>query len=297
LAVIGGGPFAVESAQALNRLGVEVTLFEALDRLLSRDEPALAARVAEVLQAEGVDIRLSTAVTGVRSESGGVVVETAEGDSRASAVLLASGRTANVESLSLDRLGIAAGPDGISVDARSRTIVSSIYAVGDAAAGRSLFTHSAAHDAVMAVRDMFLPGRGAAATLVPWVTFSDPQLAHVGMTAAEARERFGERRVRVTRFDLSDTDRARIDSTPEGMVMVVTARGKVVGGHILAPEAGEMIQELALAVRFSMSIRELGEIVHVYPTMSTGISQMVAEQVFRRIRRLRRVAKLSRLMG
>jgi pyruvate/2-oxoglutarate dehydrogenase complex dihydrolipoamide dehydrogenase (E3) component len=237
------------------------------------------------------------AVTGVRSESGGVVVETAEGDSRASAVLLASGRTANVESLSLDRLGIAAGPDGISVDARSRTIVSSIYAVGDAAAGRSLFTHSAAHDAVMAVRDMFLPGRGAAATLVPWVTFSDPQLAHVGMTAAEARERFGERRVRVTRFDLSDTDRARIDSTPEGMVMVVTARGKVVGGHILAPEAGEMIQELALAVRFSMSIRELGEIVHVYPTMSTGISQMVAEQVFRRIRRLRRVAKLSRLMG
>jgi pyruvate/2-oxoglutarate dehydrogenase complex dihydrolipoamide dehydrogenase (E3) component len=129
------------------------------------------------------------------------------------------------------------------------------------------------------------------------VTFTDPQLAHVGMTATEARERFGERRVRVTRFDLADTDRARIDSTPEGMVMVVTARGKVVGGHILAPEAGEMIQELALAVRFAMSIRELGEIVHVYPTMSTGISQMVAEHVFRRIRRLRRVAKLSRLMG
>jgi pyruvate/2-oxoglutarate dehydrogenase complex dihydrolipoamide dehydrogenase (E3) component len=297
LAVIGGGPFAVESAQALNRLGVDVTLFEALDRLLSRDEPELTARVAEVLRAEGVDVRLSTAVTGVRSEGGDVVVETADGESRAAAVLLATGRTANVEALGLDRLGIAAGPDGISVDARSRTIVSSIYAVGDAAAGRSLFTHSAAHDAVMAVRDMFLPGRGAAATLVPWVTFTDPQLAHVGMTATEARERFGERRVRVTRFDLADTDRARIDSTPEGMVMVVTARGKVVGGHILAPEAGEMIQELALAVRFAMSIRELGEIVHVYPTMSTGISQMVAEHVFRRIRRLRRVAKLSRLMG
>jgi len=295
--IVGGGPFAVESAQALNRLGVRVTVFETLQRLLPRDEPELAERLALVLRREGVDLRLGTAVTGVRNEGTGVVVETAEGETAASTVLLATGRTANVESLGLDRLGIAAGPDGISVDARSRTIVSSIYAVGDAAAGRSLFTPSAAHDAVMAVRDMFLPGRGSAATLVPWVTFTDPQLAHVGMTATEARERFGERRVRVTRFDLADTDRAKIDSTPDGMVMVVTARGKVVGGHILAPEAGEMIQELALAVRFSMSVRELGEIVHVYPTMSTGVSQMVAEDVFKRIRRLRRVAKLSRLMG
>jgi pyruvate/2-oxoglutarate dehydrogenase complex dihydrolipoamide dehydrogenase (E3) component len=297
IVVVGGGPFAVESAQALNRLGVQVTLFETLQRLLSRDEPELADQLALVLRREGVDLRLGTAVTGLRSSSAGVTVETADGETEAAAVLLATGRTANVESLGLDRLGIAAGPDGISVDARSRTIVSSIYAVGDVAAGRSLFTPSAAHDAVMAVRDMFLPGRGSAATLVPWVTFTDPQLAHVGMTAAEARERFGDRRVRVSRFDLSETDRARIDSTPDGMVTVVTARGKVVGGHILAPEAGEMIQELALAVRFSMSIRELGEIAHVYPTMSTGISQMVAEDVFARIRRVRRLAKLSRLMG
>ena len=297
IVVVGGGPFAVESAQALNRLGVQVTLFETLQRLLSRDEPELADRLALVLRREGVDLRLGTAVTGLRSNSAGVTVETADGETEAAAVLLATGRTANAESLGLDRLGIAAGPDGISVDARSRTIVSSIYAVGDVAAGRSLFTPSAAHDAVMAVRDMFLPGRGSAATLVPWVTFTDPQLAHVGMTAAEARERFGDRRVRVSRFDLAETDRARIDSTPDGMVTVVTARGKVVGGHILAPEAGEMIQELALAVRFSMSIRELGEIAHVYPTMSTGISQMVAEDVFARIRRVRRLAKLSRLMG
>ena len=297
LAIVGAGPVGVETAQALTRLGTTVHLFDAAPRLLTAEEPEATDRLAQILAADGVDLCLGSPVTAVRAARDGITVETAAGERTAEALLVATGRTANVDGLGLDHLGIVADSSGISVDARSRTIVPTVYAVRDAAAGRSHHTHVAATDAAIAVRDMFLPGRATASTLVPWCVFTDPELAHVGLTPAEARERFGERQVRVYRQEMHQVDRARIDRRTDGLMTVVTARGRIVGGHILAPHAGEMINELALAVRFSMTIGDLAQVPHVYPTYATAISQLVATHEFQRIRRFRGLAKLSRWAG
>ncbi len=224
LVMIGGGPIATELAQSMVRLGVPTTVLEMAHRLVPRDEPELADRLGQILRREGVDLHLSTSATAVRRGGDGVVVETDDGEFSAAGLLVATGRTANVQSLGLGELGVPVGPGGVEVDGRNRTLVPSIYVVGDAAEGRADFTHVAAHDAVLAVRDMFFPGRGAPAQLTPWCTFTDPELAHVGLTAAEARERHGRSAVTVHRHELAHNDRARADGTTDGMILVVTAR-------------------------------------------------------------------------
>jgi pyruvate/2-oxoglutarate dehydrogenase complex dihydrolipoamide dehydrogenase (E3) component len=297
LAMIGGGPIATELAQSMVRLGVPTTVIEMAHRLVPRDEPELADRLGQILRAEGVDLHLATTATAVRPGGDGVVVETTEGVHSAAGLLVATGRTANVEHLGLDRLGIPTTPAGVEVDGRNRTLVPSIYVVGDAAAGRPRFTHAAAHDAVLAVRDMFLPGRGVPAQLVPWCTFTDPELAHAGLTAAEARERHGQRAVHVYRHELAHNDRARADGTTEGLLLVVTVKDRIVGAHALAPAAGELIHELALAIRFGVGIDELSELVHVYPTIATGFARIGADRSYATARRYRPIARLSRWLG
>lgn len=297
LVMIGGGPIATELAQAMVRLGVPTTVLEMAHRLVPRDEPELAERLGMILMSEGVDLHLSTAAISVTAGGDGVVVETDDGEFTAAGVLVATGRRANVEALGLDHFGIPVGPEGASVDGRSRTLVPNIYVVGDAAADRPRFTHSAAHDAILAVRDMFFPGRGQSASLVPWCTFTDPELAHVGLTAAEARERHGSRAVTVHRHELAHNDRARADGTTGGTIMIVTVKDRIVGAHALAPSAGELIHELALAVRFGVGIDELSDLVHIYPTLSTGIGQLAGERSFSTGRKYRALAKLSRWLG
>jgi pyruvate/2-oxoglutarate dehydrogenase complex dihydrolipoamide dehydrogenase (E3) component len=127
---------------------------------------------------------------------------------------------------------------------------------------------------------MFFPGRGTARALIPWCTFTDPELAHAGMTVAEARAAHGEDDVEVFRHDLAHSDRARADGATEGAIIIVTARGRVVGAHILAPTAGEMIAELALAISQGLKLSEVASSIHVYPTLSIGISQLAAEAAY-----------------
>ena len=297
LVMIGGGPIASEMAQAMVRLGVPTTMLEMTPRLVPRDEPELADRLAQILRSEGVDLHLATAASSVERGGDGVIVEAGDQQFTAAGVVVATGRIANVETLGLDKFGIPAGPGGVEVDGRNRTLVPSIYVVGDAAAGRPQFTHSAAHDAVLAVRDMFLPGRGSPSQLVPWCTFTDPELAHVGLTAAEARQRHGDRAVTVYRRELAHNDRARADGHTEGLLMIVTARDRIVGAHALSPAAGELIHELALAIKFGIAINELSELVHIYPTIATGIGRMAADRSYKTARRYRMLAKLSRRLG
>ncbi|MDJ0770794.1 MAG: NAD(P)/FAD-dependent oxidoreductase, partial [Ilumatobacter sp.] len=297
LVMIGGGPIAVEMAQSMVRLGVPTTVLEAAPRLVPRDEPELADRLVQILRAEGVDVRLSTGATAVRASRSGVVVETDDEEFAAAGVVVATGRAANVEPLGLDRFGIPVSPAGVEVDGRNRTLVPSIYVVGDAAAGRPLFTHAAAHDAVLAVRDMFFPGRGAPPQLVPWCTFTEPELAHVGLTASEARERYGRTSVTVHRHELAHNDRARADGTTDGLFIVVSVKDRIVGAHALAPAAGELIHELATAIRFGVGLDELSDLVHIYPTLSTGIGRIAADRSFATGRRYRVLTRLSRWLG
>jgi pyruvate/2-oxoglutarate dehydrogenase complex dihydrolipoamide dehydrogenase (E3) component len=283
LVVIGGGPISIEMAQALRRLGVPVTVLQRGPAILPRDEPELVAVLARVLREEGVELLVDVDVQRVTVENGRRVVHGSVAGTparwEAAEILVGAGRRPNVEGLGLDGVGVAVGPRGITVDERMRTTVPSIYAAGDLT-GRFLFTHAAAYEAVRAVRDMFFPGRGTARALIPWCTFTDPELAHAGMTVAEARAAHGEDEVEVFRHDLTHSDRARADGATEGAIMIVTARGRVVGAHILAPAAGEMIAELALAISQRLKLSQVAGSIHAYPTLSTGINQLAAAAAY-----------------
>jgi pyruvate/2-oxoglutarate dehydrogenase complex dihydrolipoamide dehydrogenase (E3) component len=282
LVVIGGGPIAVELSQAFRRLGTTVTVLQRGDRVLPRDEPELVDRLVTRLRGEGVDVRLRADARRVALEDGLKVVHGTEDGAparwAAEELLVGVGRHPNVEGLGLEALGIEVTPHGVKVDDRSRTSVPSIYAIGDLA-GRYLFTHSAASEGVKAIRDMFFPGKGRFDSLVPWATFTDPELAHAGLTVAEARERHGDD-VEVRRMELAHSDRARADGTADGLILVVCAKKKIVGAHILAAAAGELIQELAGAIERGIKFSDLASQIHVYPTMSTSIAQLAGEAAF-----------------
>jgi len=289
ITMVGGGPIAIEMAQAFNRLGIPTTVLQKQDAILPRDEPSLVEALTRKLQAEGVDLRLRVDIDRVVVEGGSKVVHGTEAGAPASwaaaELLVAVGRRPNVDGLGLEELGIDVGRKGVTVDERLRTAVPSVYAAGDVA-GRYLFTHSAGYESVRAVRDMFFPGKGKADELVPWCTFTDPELAHAGLTSAEAEERHGDAAM-VWRQDLTHSDRARAEGATDGAIVVVTVKDKVVGAHILAPSAGEMIHELALAMREDLKLSALAGLIHVYPTLSTGIGQLAAEAAFEKAGKLR----------
>ena len=287
--MIGGGPIAVEMAQGFHRLGIAVTVLQKESRILPRDEPELVDRLVGVLRDEGLDLRFDVVTERVEVAGGRKAVVGTEGGRparwEAEELLVAVGRRPNLDGLGLEEVGVRVGRRGVEVDERMRTSVPSVYASGDLA-GRFLFTHSAGYEAVRAVRDMFFPGRGRVTDLVPWCTFTDPELAHAGLTVAQAEERHpGD--VGVWRLDLAHSDRARADGQPEGAVIVVTVRGRVVGAHILAPSAGEMIHELGLAIARGLRLNEVSNLIHVYPTLSTSIGQLAAEAAYEGAKRFR----------
>ena len=296
LAIIGGGPMGVEMAQALQRLGVEVTVFQRAHTLLPRLERSLVARLAAMLAEEGVVVHTTADVRScVRRPDGLVDVGATVGhDGRAvnlrvAGVLVAAGRTANTGDLGLEDLGIEVTERGIQVDDRGRTAVRTVYAAGDAA-GRRYLTNSAGYEALRAVRDMFFPGKGNVDSAIPSCVFSDPELASVGLTVDQAEEQFGTDSDS-WRIDLAHNDRARTDAHSEGSVVIVTAKGRIVGAHLLAPNAGEMVHELSLAIHRELRLEELAEAVHVYPTVAGAIGQLAAESAYEKAHRLRWMMK------
>lgn len=302
LIVIGGGPIGVEMAQAMNRLGVKTTVLQRAARILERDEPALAGILLKRLRGEGVEVQLGAELSSAgRNGAGKFVRGRAEGrdaEWTAEEVLVAAGRKPNVETLGLERAGVKTGPRGIMVDDKLRTSARWVYAAGDCA-GRFLFTHSAGAEAVTALRNMFFPGSASAPETVPWTTFTDPELAHVGMTADEARSKLGQQNVRVYEWELGHSDRARAEGATEGRIIVVTdAKFKLVAAHVLAPAAGEMIAQFTLALNRGLRLTpDFGNLVQVYPTFSTSISQLAGEATYGQLqkpflRTLRRINEL-----
>jgi pyruvate/2-oxoglutarate dehydrogenase complex dihydrolipoamide dehydrogenase (E3) component len=284
IVIIGGGPIAIEMAQGFNRLGIGTTVLQKGPGILPRDEHDLVEILQGRLVEEGVDLRLDVNTERVTIEPDGrKTVHGTQAGATASwtghELLVAVGRRPNVDGMGLEELGVEVGPKGVVVDERLRTNVKSIYAAGDVA-GRYLFTHSAGYEAVRAVRDAFFPGKGKAGELVPWCTFTDPELAHAGMTSHEAIEKYGDDAM-VWRQDLVHNDRARADGASEGAIVIVTGpKRKIVGAHILAPAAGEMLQELSLAIREELKLSQVAGLIHVYPTIATGIGQLAGEAAF-----------------
>jgi pyruvate/2-oxoglutarate dehydrogenase complex dihydrolipoamide dehydrogenase (E3) component len=288
--IVGGGPIAIEMAQAHHRLGVRVTVLQRADRILERDEPALTATLLEMLRSEGIEIVLNVDLQSAETTPSGKMLRgTVRGNAEvwtADEILVAAGRKPNVEGLRLEEAGIAINARGVVVDSKLRTSVESVYACGDVA-GRFLFTHSAAAEAVAAMRNMFYPGTKDAPDLIPWATFTEPELAHAGMTSTEAREKLGARNVRAFAWAFSHNDRARTEQASDGQMIAVTdAKFKIVGAHILAPAAGEMIGQFALAIAKGQRLTpDFGNLVQVYPTFSTSFSQLAAEATYGQLRR------------
>ena len=295
IAIVGGGPMGVEMAQASRRLGVEVHLFQRADRLLPDEEPMATDRLTGMLRAEGVQVHCTADVRDVRAAGDHHVVSAVVGhDGRhveavVEGVLVAAGRRANTEFLGLDDIGITVAPDGIVVDQAGRTNVRTVYAVGDVTTRQHL-AHAAANAAVVAVRDMFFPGRGAAEGTVPTCVFTDPELARVGLTVEAAEARHGVD-VDAWLLELGRNDRARTDAADTGVLVVVTAKGKVVGAHLLAPNAGEMVHELAVAVQQELRLDDLADVVHASPTIAGGIGQLATEAAYEKAHRLRWLMK------
>ncbi len=304
LAIVGAGPVGIEMAQAMNRLGVQVRVLEIADRILSQDEPELAEILQQRLEEEGVKFELGVELRSVDSdESGRTLCGQVSGDERrwqVEQILLAAGRRPNIDSLALEKVGIETGPRGIIVDKNLRTSAKWVYAAGDCA-GRYLFTHSAAAEAVTALRNMFFPGSAPAPDLIPWTTFTDPELAHVGLTADEARRRIGSNSVRVFGWDLEHSDRARADGATTGKLAVVTDnRFRVLGAHILAPCAGQMISQFTLAIKHHLRLTpDFANLVQVYPTYSTSVSQTAGDATYGQLQRpfLRALRRINDLFS
>lgn len=269
LLIIGGGPIGVEMAQAFRRLGSRVTILEAA-HLLGRDEPEFVEALRKSLIAEGVSIREGVKIA--RVGPAGQAIEIVLGDStesvRGTHLLVAAGRRPRIEGLDLEKAGVAFTAKGITVDARLRTTNPRIFAIGDVAGGPQ-FTHVAGYHAGIVIRNaLFRLAANVDYNALPWVTYTDPELAHAGMTEAESRARFG-RSVVVAKADFSANDRAGTERSTVGGIKVVTrADGTILGVTILGENAGELIHLWVLAIARKLKLSALTGLIFPYPTRS-----------------------------
>ncbi len=267
LLIIGGGPIGMEMAQAHRRLGSRVTVLEGA-KALGREDPECAARVLEAIRAEGVEVIEEAKVTRVGgTEADGVSVVLEDGREIAgSHLLVAVGRRANTETLGLDAAGIETTGTGIKVDAALKTTNRKVYAIGDAAGGL-MFTHVAGYHAGVVIRSMLfgLPSK-AKSSHIPRVTYTDPELAQVGLTEAQAKKQHGDK-VFVARAEFDHNDRGIATGQTRGFAKVMVVKGKPVGATIVGPQAGELIHVWALAIANGMKMSAVANMVAPYPTL------------------------------
>ena len=277
LLIVGGGPIGCELAQAFQRLGSQVTILEASDRLLGNAEPEVSDLIAQVLAAEGVEIIAGASIDAVDTREGQARAQAGSREWTADTLLVATGRLPNVGGLNLENAGVEASARGIRVDGSLRTSQKHIYAAGDCTGGAQ-FTHYAGWQGFMATRNALLPGkaRGLLDT-VPWGVFTEPEVAQAGLTEAAARERYGDS-VKVAMWPLETSDRAVIDSGEAGFIKAVSNRkGRLLGVTIAGARAGEMVHEWTVALANGARLQDLALSPHIYPTYSMATQQMAAE--------------------
>ena len=272
LVVIGAGPIGVELAQTFARFGSRVTVVHADPHPLPREDEDAAAIVTRAIERDGVRVLNSAAVRKARREAGATVLEVEHGGQReelaAEAVLVAAGRAPNVAGMGLEAAGVACDRTGIQVDDKLRTTAKGIYAVGDVAS-RYQFTHAADHQARIAVQNALFLGRGRASRLViPWATYTDPEVAHVGLHRDEAIQAGHEVETITVPFD--DIDRAILEGEKEGFFRVHLKKGsdRILGATLVCAHAGDMIGEITLAMTAGLGLGRLGSTIHPYPTRS-----------------------------
>lgn len=291
LLIIGGGPIGCEMAQAHRRLGCAVTLVER-EQLLGKDDPEAVAVIRKALADEGVRLIEQARIDAVEP---GPVLQLQGGERIAgSHLLVAAGRAPTVEGLGLEAAGIAYSARGIKVDARLRTTNPRVFAIGDCREGPQ-FTHAAGYDAGIVIQNALLrvPARADYAAL-PWVTYTEPELAHVGLTEAGARVLHGED-VEVLRWPFHDNDRAQAERKTQGFVKLVTHKGRVIGATIAGAHAGELIQLWTLAISRRLPLRALTGFIAPYPSFAE-VNKRAAGSAFTGVLFGPRVKALVRLL-
>jgi pyruvate/2-oxoglutarate dehydrogenase complex dihydrolipoamide dehydrogenase (E3) component len=272
LLVIGGGPIGAELGQAFGRLGSHVTIVSASDHILPREDEDVAGVLARQLRQEGVTVLDRARAVRVSRGNGlkRVTVRLPDGERSIDVdeILVAAGRRPNIEDLGLDDVGVAVGERAVQIDARCRTTVPSIWAVGDVA-GPYQFTHWANYQARIVIRNALFPGSWACdVDTVPWTTFTEPEVARVGLSEAEARQRGIAYDLFTASFE--DNDRALCDGEPDGFVKVLASKrgGAILGAAIVHAHAGELLAELVLAKKHRLGLAKLSTPIHVYPTLA-----------------------------
>jgi pyruvate/2-oxoglutarate dehydrogenase complex dihydrolipoamide dehydrogenase (E3) component len=302
LLVLGGGPVGCELAQAFCRLGAHVTLVELADRLLSKEEPRASELIATRLRDEGVDVRLQARASSVRpvdeGQGWGLDIDGPGNDLLPfDRIMIATGRAPRTLHLGLEAVGVQTNTaGGVVVDARLRTTARSIFAVGDVT-GLLPFTHVAAHHARVATPNALFHTRGKVETTIPWVTFTDPEVARVGLTEQQARNRWGER-VSIAEFDYANLDRAITAGEAYGSAKLIAGpRRRLVGATIAAPAGGEAIAELTGWIARGEKLDSISRTVHAYPTLAEGAARAVDTQLAARYSSPRMQARMRPVLG
>jgi pyruvate/2-oxoglutarate dehydrogenase complex dihydrolipoamide dehydrogenase (E3) component len=279
LAVIGGGPIGCELAQAFARFGAQVSLLQGGGQILPREDPDVAEHVARALSLDGVDLRLGTRVERIERAGEERVIHVTSGGAAArlaaDAILVGVGRAPNVEGLGLEDVGVAHDTRaGVTVDDRLRTTNPRIYAAGDVCSAHK-FTHNSDAQARIVIQNALFLGRARTSALtLPWCTYTDPEVAHVGLSEREA----AARGIAVRTFvqELADVDRAVLDGEAEGFVKVHVRAGtdRILGATIVARHAGEMLPELTLAIVTGTGLGRIARVIHAYPTQAEAIRKL-----------------------
>jgi pyruvate/2-oxoglutarate dehydrogenase complex dihydrolipoamide dehydrogenase (E3) component len=282
LLVLGGGPIGAELAQAYARLGVAVTMIEQ-NRLLSREDPVLAAVVREAISKDGVTLREGRPLAQAERRGDEIVLRVDRDEITGSHLLIAAGRRPNIERLDLSRAGITHSVRGIPVDRRLRTSNRRVFAIGDCAdlpgTGPLAFTHVAGYHAGIVIRNALfrLPAK-INSEIIPRVTFTDPELAAVGLSMAEAQARFPGCRVVESLF--RENDRARTEREKEGLIRIAAAgNGRILGVAIVGRQAGELLAPWCLAIRQGLKLSAMADLLLPYPTLGE-VSKRAAGQYY-----------------
>ena len=277
LLIIGGGPIGMEMAQAHRRLGCEVTVIEG-HKVFAKDDPELVAILVQKLRDEGIEIVEEALAQSVSGRGGAITVCTSRGEFHGTHLLMAVGRKVNTERLDLETAGIVYDRSGVKVDGGLRTSNRRVYAIGDVAGGLQ-FTHVAGYHAGVVIRSILfgLPSK-AKSTHIPWASYTDPELAQVGLSEAQARAKYGAR-LEVARFDFDGSDRAIATGKTTGLIKVMVVKGRPVGASIVGAGAGELIGVWAMALANNLKMSAIAATVLPYPSMGE-INKRVAGAYF-----------------
>ncbi len=288
--ILGAGPIGLEFAQVFARFGTKVVVLEKMGQVLPREDKEISDTLESMLKDEGIEIHTCIDVDHVKQngdQKGIEVIAVCSGQKKvfqADEFMIAIGRAPNLEGLNLEAAGVKVEKRAIVVNRSLRTIARNIWACGDVT-GQYLFTHVAEYQAGLVVANALIPfmKRKADYRVVPWVTFTDPELGRVGLTEDEARQRY--KHVKVYKYDVKDLDRAVIEGEGKGIIKIVcTKKGEILGAHVLAPQGGEILHEFVLAMQNNLGVKSITNTVHVYPTLSQAVrrttNKYYAEKIF-----------------